>query len=77
MWNSILSEFIDGWPMDGHEHPSKHESYMIEKFLNSSRYDELMKIYYEKEIINETLRTDTVNRKNNKVILLFQRNLNI
>ena len=71
MWNSILGEFIDGWPKDSLEHPSEDELFMIHKFLNSSRYDELMKIYHEKQIINETLRTDTINNKNKTVNFCF------
>ena len=67
MWNSILSEFIVGYPKDNHEHPTEDEFYMINKFLNSSKYEELMKIYLEEQIIYETLRTDTVNNKNKTV----------
>ena len=72
MWNSIINEFMDGWPKDSHEHPSADESLMIDKFLNSSRYEELMKIYYEKQIINKTLTTDTINNKNKTVTPCFR-----
>ena len=63
MWQSILNEFIDGWPKD----PSKDEKKMIHKFLNSSRYETMMKDYLEKQIINEIMRTITINDKNKTV----------
>ena len=63
MWDSILNEFIDG-PED----QSTYENDMIHKFLNSSRYEELMKVYLEEQIINKTIRTNTVNKKNKTVI---------
>ena len=64
MWQSILNEFIDGWPKD----PSKDEKIMIHKFLNSSRYEQMMKVYLVEQITNETLRTDTINGKTKAVI---------
>ena len=51
LWNAIIKEFINGWSEDG---PTKYESYLIDIFLNSKRYEQLMKIYYEQEIINST-----------------------
>ena len=63
MWQSILNEFIDGWP----KYPSKDEKIMIHKFLNSSRYETMMKDYLEKQIINEIMRTITINDKNKTV----------
>ena len=68
MWDSILNEFILGWPEEDHDHPSANEKNMILKFLNSSRYEELMKVYLEEQITNRTLRTDTINGKNKAVI---------
>ena len=67
MWNSILNEFIDGWPKDRHDHPSEYEKDMISKFLNSNRYEQMMKDYLDKQIINETMRTTTINDKNKSV----------
>ena len=67
MWNSILNEFIDGWPKDSHDHPSEYENNMISKFLNSSRYEKMMKEYLDKQIIFETMRTITINDKNKTV----------
>ena len=67
MWNSILNEFIDGWPKDSHDHPSEDENNMISKFLNSNRYEQMMKEYLDKQIIFETMRTITINDKNKTV----------
>ena len=64
MWDSILNEFIDGWPED----PSTFENNMIHEFLNASRYEDMMKVYLEEQIINKTLRTNTVNNKHKTVI---------
>ena len=68
MWDSILNEFILGWPEEDHEHPSENEKNMILKFLNSSRYEQMMKVYLVEQITNETLRTDTINGKTKAVI---------
>ena len=65
MWDSILNEFINGWPKD--HHPSEYEKNMISKFLNSKRYENMMKDYLEKEIINETMRTITIDEENKRV----------
>ena len=67
MWNSILNEFIDGWPKDSHDHPSEYENNMISKFLNSNRYEQMMKDYLDKQIINETMRTITIDDENKRV----------
>ena len=67
MWDSILNEFIDG-PED----PSTYENDMIHKFLNSSRYEKMMKDYIEKEIIYETMRTITINDKNKTVNFCYR-----
>ena len=58
MWDAIIKEFIKGFPEGG---PTKDESYLIDMFLNSRRYEQVMKTYYEQEIINITDRVRKVN----------------
>ena len=47
IWNAITNEFINGWPSEG---PSDREKELVDLFLGSERYDELMIKFYNEEI---------------------------
>ena len=47
IWNAITNEFINGWPSEG---PSDREKELVELFLGSERYDNLVIEFYNNEI---------------------------
>ena len=63
MWNAITNEFINGWPSDG---PSDREKELIELFLDSERYENLLIKFYNEEIVEGVNKQYTSRSYSNK-----------
>ena len=57
MWATILAEFVGGWP-EG-EPPSQKQLDMIELFLNSTHYQNMILEFHEKELKNGSYKSYT------------------
>ena len=55
MWNAIISEFVGGWP-EG-EPPSQKQLDMIELFLNSTHYQNMILEFHKEEIKTGTFKS--------------------
>ena len=67
IWNAITNEFINGWPSEG---PSDSEKELVDLFLGSERYDELMIKFYNEEINQYSSRSYSNQTKVTKCFLL-------